>query len=214
MRVPPGAGAALSICAAMACATSPAISLCTAKISASPRSNVFDQRLKPVAPSLRLAVIRTVSPDRRTVPSRMKATWSLRAKSAGLAPAAPAASDEAPAMTLSESLRDKAERNSSVSPCEKNACSGSGLRLRKGRMAMLLAASARSNSPAFQPTNPPPPTIRTAAPAPMPIAERRETGAMTGRSGTGLWLARSTAERMALISGASRLPCQRVRSID
>ena len=33
------------------------------------RSNVCDQRLNPLSPSIRSAVTRTMSPDRRTLPS-------------------------------------------------------------------------------------------------------------------------------------------------
>jgi len=59
-----------------------AISLSTAKTSAAGRSKVSVQLSTPLLPSVSRAVIRSVSPDRRTLPVRMKATPSCFAISA------------------------------------------------------------------------------------------------------------------------------------
>ena len=104
---------------ASALATVRAISLCTAKMSSSTRSNICDQRLKPVVPSTRSAVTRTTLPARRTLPSSRNATPSAAAMVTASSCRSRNFEAEACAMTCRLRLRASVARSSSDRPSEK-----------------------------------------------------------------------------------------------
>ena len=126
-------------CADSAAITAPAISLCTAKTSAMDRSKLCDHRLNPVRPSISSAATRTVSPERRTLPSSRYATPSSFEMLLASAVRSANLFDETCAATCSRLLRASSARTSAASPSEKYFWLGSPLRLVKGRTATLLA---------------------------------------------------------------------------
>src|SRR5215469_5438333 len=91
------------------------------------------------------ALMRTVWPDRRTLPSSTVATFSLWATSA-TSGCSLNEKDEVRAATCSPSISASELSNSSVSPSEKYSCSLSPLKLTNGSTAMECGGGEKTTA--------------------------------------------------------------------
>src|SRR6516162_2993400 len=88
--------------------------------------------------------MRTLFPERRTLPSRMEATLSLCAMVPMSVSLPLNENEEVRAITFSASICDRATINSSVMPSEKYSCFGSPLRFVNGNTATELLGGANT----------------------------------------------------------------------
>src|SRR5215469_4116836 len=127
-----------------ALATALAISVWSLNISSTSRSYVSDQAWKPVTALISCAVMRTVLPERRTLPSSTAPTFSLCATVAMSGCSPWNEKDEVGAATCSWLIRDSELSSSSVRPSEKYCCSLSPLMLMNGSTAMECGGGVKA----------------------------------------------------------------------
>ena len=117
------------------------MSSCTTKMSSSVRSYVSDQRWEPSAARMSCAVIRTFSPDFRTLPSRMCATLSFSPITRRSSFRPLNWNDEVRPITRSSGSFASRLSNSSDRPSAKYSWSLPALMSANGSTAMDLAAA-------------------------------------------------------------------------
>ena len=183
------------------------ISSCTRKMSSSLRSKVADHSSCSLAASTSCALMRTLSPCRRTEPLTRLATPSWAAISRLPSSVSRNRKDELRDVTFRPGTRASTLISSSDRPSEKYSCSGSVLMLTKGSSAIECGSTGRVTAGAASTGACGPAAMPGSGPWPMMNCRSRVRLSAASASTTIIWSMRRAAR--APCSGSTGAPPRR-----